>query len=568
MLDIEPDLDEKLRALYEHYGALEPPANLARITSRASRSGHKALSRVVAVVGVAAIAAGILLFARELSGHRFATTPTPITHPVSPANPVWSPNPLPSPHSPLGLYGALPFRNWLPALEHVLVPVTQGMGRATVTIVPQGELYIQYACAGDSSLVVTVVGVPGPKHPPSCTASLAHPAFAGTSLPEYPNQVLPAGDLGKPVTITISTGPSTTWAIFIAESVAPAPLPVTPAGSIVISANPWSGVDEENGDLYVLSPGAAPRRVIGTDGDGIAQECPAFSPDGQQLAYGEANASATETNNRGLWPVSDRAVVVVAVSDLAHPVLRVTLPTAAGHIACPEWSPDGSHLAFRVDNDLWVVDSTTGKATVLSVGATPWGEDGFAWSRDGSRVAVEQPGKILVVPIDGSTPTEFSVETGTYSLTRDLGWTADDDAIVYLSTDPASNAVAVRRVDPDGTNDTQLAPIGIADYTSAAISPDGTRVAYIDGIQNVVTMDTSGRNVVEVALPPSFDVSGLLWSPDGKRLLLSSIDGVVSVAIAPGSPPIVYANGDLSDGLNLENTWSDVTWQPVKGPTA
>jgi hypothetical protein len=81
-----------------------------------------------------------------------------------------------------------------------------------------------------------------------------------------------------------------------------------------------------------------------------------------------------------------------------------------------------------------------------------------------------------------------------------------------------------------------------------------------------MTMPTSGGKGVEVTVPPNnFVLEGLTWSPDGKSLLLSSIDGVVSVAVAPGSPPIAYASGQFNLGLNLEWSWPEVTWQPAIG---
>ena len=568
MLETEPDLDRKLRALYDHIKTQDPPASLALITAPASRSGRMVLGRLAGVAGIAVLAAGIVLFATELHAHRVSTSHTPITHPVSPPNPVWAPSPLPSPNSRLAL-PSLPYRFLLPALFRVLVPETQGTGDASVTIVPHGELFIQYACVGDSSLVVTVTDVLGPERRPVCSSSVADAAVVGTSLPSYPNQVLKAADLGKPVTIEISTSPSTTWEIFIAESPPPVPPSVVSRGWIAASANPWTFGGGENGDIYLLSPGAAPRRVIGSDGDGIAQDCPAFSPDGQRLAYGEARASGTVTTYRGVWPVSDRAVVVVALSDPSQALVRLTLPTAPGRIACPQWSPDGRHVAYRVGADLWVADITSGKTTLFQVLATPWGRNGFAWSRDGSRIAVAEPGQIRVVPIDGSTPSVIPVfgdVPGSY--TGSMGWTAGDAGIVYTSTDPQGDELAVNRVDANGTNDTQL-----ASGTDAVVSPDGTRVAYISGHftdqpndQHVMTMPSRGGKGVEVTVPSNnFVLEGLTWSPDGKSLLLSSIDGVVSVAVAPGSPPIAYANGTLADGLDLEWSWPEVTWQPAIG---
>jgi hypothetical protein len=217
MLDIEPELDRKLRALYDHIEAQEPPASLALITSQPFRSGHKVVSRIVSVAGIAAIAAGIVLFATELNAHRITTS---TTHPASPPSPVWLPSPLPSPNPRLAL-PSLPDRTLLPASVRVLVPETQGTGEASVTIVPEGELFIQYACVSggvDSVVVLPNPPILGPDVRPKCSSSAAAATVVGTALPEYPNEVLKVGNLGKPVTLKISAGSSTTWEIFIAES--------------------------------------------------------------------------------------------------------------------------------------------------------------------------------------------------------------------------------------------------------------------------------------------------------------------------------------------------------------
>jgi hypothetical protein len=76
---------------------------------------------------------------------------------------------------------------------------------------------------------------------------------------------------------------------------------------------------------------------------------------------------------------------------------------------------------------------------------------------------------------------------------------------------------------------------------------------------HLVARGIDGSNVVEVPIPSGFGVSGLQWSPDGKRLLFGSTAGVVSVGVAPGSPPVVYSRGQL----NLEWSGSEMTWQPV-----
>ena len=561
------DLQTQLDAYLSRFSTFPAPTRRSRIPEKrgrtqALRSDRKVLSRLAGVAGIVVLAAGIVLFATELNAHRVSTS-----HTVSPPSPVWSPSPLRSPNPRLRL-PRLPASPLLPVSARILVPETQGMGRASVTIVPEGELFIQYACVSAFADSV-VVSSTNPSNLPlgdrtGCASSAAAAFVEDTNLPEYPNEVVKEGDLGKPLTLTIWTGPATTWEIFIAESGPPVP-PNGTEGLIAVAANPWDVEGGENADIYLLSGGASPRRLIGSDGDGIAQQCPAFSPDGQRLAYGEARASGAVTSQRGKWPVSDRTVVVVKLSDPSKPLLRVTLPTGPGEIACPEWSPDGRDLAFRVGTALWVADSTSGKTTVFQVGETPFGEQAFAWSRDGSRIAVAEPGQIRVIPIHGGAPAVISV-TGDVpgSYTGSMGWTAGDDAIVYTTTDPQGDALAVFRVGADGTGDTQL-----AGGSDSAVSPDGTRVAFIDGDGvHVLTMNTRGGDVVEVPVAPDVLLGALLWSPDGKSLLLSSIDGVVSVPAAPGSTSAAYASGQLSypgGGLNLEWSASEVTWQPVAG---
>lgn len=357
-------------------------------------------------------------------------------------------------------------------------------------------------------------------------------------------------------------------------------------GRIAVSANPINVGGGEVGDIYLVAEGAAARRIIGFDGDGLAQACPMFSPDGRRLAYGEARASGPVTTFRGVWPVRDRAVVVVGLNDhgdASPPIMRVNLPTDPGQIRCPEWSPSGTQIAFRVGPELWVADATSAKTTVFPVTEAPWGQQGFEWSRDGSLIAVAEPGQIRLVRMDGGKSTFVPVQGSTCALGPCsgttpgwLGWTGGDQRIIYISTDAPGDGQAVNVVGAGGTNDTRLTPTS-ADlqltFHYAVVSPDGARLAYKQttqlcdnngcsaGNEGIVIMGLDGSNVDEVPMPPGFGVSGLQWSPDGKRLLFSSIGGVVSVATAPGSTPIVYSRGD--GDLNLEWSGSEITWQPI-----
>ncbi len=93
MLDTEPELDRKLRALYNHIKTQDPPASLALFTVPSVRSRHQVLSRLVAIAAVAALAAAIGLFAIELNGHRGSISPRPTTQPASTPSPKSTPAP-------------------------------------------------------------------------------------------------------------------------------------------------------------------------------------------------------------------------------------------------------------------------------------------------------------------------------------------------------------------------------------------------------------------------------------------------------------------------------------------
>jgi Tol biopolymer transport system component len=156
------------------------------------------------------------------------------------------------------------------------------------------------------------------------------------------------------------------------------------------------------------------------------------------------------------------------------------LPGPAGY--CYRWSPDGSELATTADSPyggrparmkpdgsgFTILDGTT----VIMNLACP------SWSPDGTRMALE-------------------------------GFNDDDPSIVHgIYTVRASDGADLAFVTDQG-----ICP---CDY-----SPDGARIAFSAGIDQVGVVNTDGTDF-RLITPPNFNGDGgLSWSPDGRWIVFN-----------------------------------------------
>jgi Tol biopolymer transport system component len=97
-------------------------------------------------------------------------------------------------------------------------------------------------------------------------------------------------------------------------------------------------------------------------------------------------------------------------------------------------------------------------------------------------------------------------------------------------------------------------PLATLHGTDATASPDGQSVAYLrTGTLYIARIDGSGERAVATGVaPPSWDVVGPAWSPNGARIAISSGSSLILVN-ADGSGSKVLWNG-LNQNVNP--TWS------------
>ena len=100
--------------------------------------------------------------------------------------------------------------------------------------------------------------------------------------------------------------------------------------------------------------------------------------------------------------------------------------------------------------------------------------------------------------------------------------------------------------------------VGSIPGTDASWSPDGARVAFLQGDALAVS-DASGSGVRQLArgvAPPSGDVTGPVWSPDGAAVAISTASAAgsaIEVVPVDGSAPRVAFDGP---GANVNPSWS------------
>jgi tricorn protease len=155
--------------------------------------------------------------------------------------------------------------------------------------------------------------------------------------------------------------------------------------SVTISATGVRAAVEAHGEIFTVAAKKGPTRDI-TNTPGIMERSPAWSPDGQSIAY--------FSDESGLYALHVAPQTGDAVAG-APAVKKFSLSPEPAYYFDPIWSPDSKRIAFH-DNRLkiWIVDATTGKVSLVSDQNAFGGFSGqnfdFAWSPDSKWFAYER----------------------------------------------------------------------------------------------------------------------------------------------------------------------------------
>jgi Tol biopolymer transport system component len=207
----------------------------------------------------------------------------------------------------------------------------------------------------------------------------------------------------------------------------------------------------------------------------------------------------------------------------------------SGSNAVPDWSPDGTRLAYRTNPGgtsgfglpavISILDVRTGEERQVApkIGSiNP--NDGPRWAPDGRSVLVigESGQETAIYKVDAANgATNPLVIIPPYQYTLHAVWSPDAKSLFY----PQGNPTRILRRDLDTGKDTELATItGPAGIPVVAVSPDGKWLAFTSGEEDeqkirLKIVPSIGGEVRELfqTMDKEF-ILDLNWTPDGRFL--------------------------------------------------
>jgi len=209
---------------------------------------------------------------------------------------------------------------------------------------------------------------------------------------------------------------------------------------------------------------------------------PAWSVDGTKIAY---------VTEYGGTSISGELALMNADGSGQH-VLDTDLGPS---VANPSWSPDGKQILVSAFGDLYVVPLAGGRARLL-VRDARYPE----WSPDGSLIAfVRGTATIMLANPDGSGVHALAPSGLGNTTNRRFSWSPDGKRIAFRGVQDGG----IDAINLDGTGLVRLLPPGNFGRSIPAWSPDGTRIAFFENA-DLCTGGTDGTGN---------DVARLTWTP-------------------------------------------------------
>jgi len=202
-------------------------------------------------------------------------------------------------------------------------------------------------------------------------------------------------------------------------------------------------------------------------------------------------------------------------------------------------SPDNNKVVYASSEGLKLMDLSTGIATVIP--DTSKNDQDPIWSPDGTKIAFTRKpasgqlnvlgsSSLMLVDADG---TNQSVLLDTADANIAQTWLPDGNSLLYTVKGP--EGASIRTINLQSGLVEQGIDLNFAG-ANVAISPDGKRLAYEEMLPGeryaVYISNVDGSNLKLISNADPIVITNPQWSPDGKWLILSVQDTLISPDIA------------------------------------
>ena len=284
-----------------------------------------------------------------------------------------------------------------------------------------------------------------------------------------------------------------------------------------------------------------------------------------------ASAVAPGDNGRLAWVTGccDQYELWATEADLST-LRQLTHPRGFEFVRDASWSPAGrivfSARPFNSDvgdsNDLWTIN---GDGTlVIRVTATPGWESDPDWSPDGSRIAFMRKGDLFTIKATGYGRHRL---TETQRFEWSPVWSPDGTTLAFLGDTRLGTDLFL--LDVTTGSQTRLTRTRPDEFYPEWL-PDGTGLVFTRAAKverGIWTMDLASRTMVPLLDEPGIDENAPAVAPDGTR--------IAWVRVSPHPDPVLYQLSELTvsdlDGGNavvldtcvLECSFHDLDWETV-----